>query len=260
MSKKQCGDDDRYSIQRRVARVGPQGQKRIGEAKAVVVGVGALGGTIASLLVRGGIGEILLIDDDRVEKGNLHRQILFTEADARANKTKVKAAERTLTEASSLVSIKTRAERLEDANAVEILKGASIVLDATDNLSTRFVINTTCVALGIPWIYGGVVATMGMVMPVVPAQGGACLRCLFEPPKGEEEAAIPSTATHGVIGPAPAAIAALQVGAAFRILVGDFAPPTQLWSIDVWQGTSDVVTVNRSDSCPLCGAGKSSVD
>jgi len=245
---------ERYATQIRVERVGREGQELLGRAAALVVGVGALGSSIAHQLVRGGVGKVTLIDGDRTELGNLHRQILYSEADARQARPKAEAAREHLSEANSSVTIESVVGRLDSSNAQELVAVADVVVDGTDNLRTRFLLNDRCAELGVPWVYGGVAATHGMVLPVLPGRT-ACLRCLFDEPAPDE----PETSTAetlGVFGPTPAVVGALEAAAAIRILVGDFEPPTALTSIDVWTGECDTIVIQPSPGCPSCAAAR----
>lgn len=242
---------DRYAVQVRVERLGAAGQERLARASALVVGVGALGSSIAVQLVRSGIGRVTLVDGDRVELSNLHRQVLYAEVDVRAGRPKVEAARERLAAMNGEVEIRAVLGRFDEESASELLAGVDVVLDGTDNLRTRFLVNALCHDAQLPWVYGGVAATHGMMMPVVPGQT-ACLRCLFEEPaEGDEE--LSTAETVGVLGPAPAVVGALQAAAAIRLLAGTFQPPTRLTSIDVWTGEADAIAVLPLAGCPVCG-------
>jgi len=240
---------DRYAVQERVRQIGPAGQARLAKSRAVVVGVGALGSSISHQLARSGVDTVYLIDSDQVELGNLHRQILYTEEDVREDRPKALAAGDHLRAANSQVTLKTVVDRLDEANADDLLEGADIVVDGTDNLASRYLINRACISTGIPWVYGGVAGTHGLVMPIIPGRG-PCLRCLFEDPPEEE---VSTASTGGVFGPAPAVIGAFEAALAIRILVGDLPLPAKLLSIDVWSSEADVIEVQRSPDCPACG-------
>ena len=245
-----AGDDPRYEVQRRVAQIGARGQERLARSRAVVVGVGALGGTVAGLLVRAGVGHVVVVDPDRAELGNLHRQVLFTEADASQRRLKVEAAVERLREANGSVTVEGVAARLDAGNAEALLRGADVVVDGTDNLATRYLVNEVCVRAGVPWVYGGIAGVHGMVMPVLPGEG-PCLRCLFADELPAEE--VSTSQTEGVLGPTPAVVGALEAAQAIRILVGGLAPPVRLLSIDVWTLAVDSLEVVRAPGCPTCG-------
>jgi adenylyltransferase/sulfurtransferase len=239
----------RYAVQARVEQVGAAGQARLARSTAVVVGVGALGSTIAHQLVRGGVGHVRLIDADRPEIGNLHRQILYTEADVASGRAKAVLAAEHLAAANGDVAVDGVVARLDKANVAALLDGADVVVDGTDNLATRFVINARCVAAGVPWVYGGIAGVHGLVLPILPGRG-PCLRCLF--PEGPPEVEAPTSEAFGVFGPTPAVVGALEAAQAMRILVGAASLPVRLLSIDVWGAVADALEVHRSLGCPDC--------
>jgi len=241
---------ERYATQIRVEQLGHERQEKLSSCKAAIVGVGALGSTISQLLVRAGVGKILLVDGDRAERGNLHRQILYTEEDSDKARPKIDAALERLRAANSSVDIEGFNGRLVPDNARKLLAGADVVVDGTDNLLTRFLINEVCVELKLPWVYGGIAGVRGMVMPIIPGEG-PCLRCIFfdEVPENETPVAV----STGVFGPTPAVVGALQAAQAIRILVDDVTKPVQLLSVNVWTGETDSLPVKRSPACAICG-------
>lgn len=202
------------------------------------------------LLARGGVGFIRLIDGDRVDLTNLHRQLLYTEEDVEHQRHKAAIAAERLAQANSHITIEAVTERLDTTNAGQLLDDVDVVVDGTDNLATRYLINETCVEAGVPWIYGGIAGTHGLVMPLLVGRG-PCLRCLFSegPPEREE----PTSETDGVFGPTPALVASIQATLAIRVLLEDLEPPISLFSIDVWTGETDRLTVKRAPDCPTCG-------
>ena len=148
---------DRYSRQILLREIGSDGQKKIGESKVVVVGCGALGTHASSMLVRAGVGETIVVDPDRVDITNLHRQTLFGE-DA-VGKPKAETAQGMLRSINSEVGIKGIVARVTEDNVEDIIAGADAVIDGTDNMTARFIVNDACVKLMIPWVYGGAVGT-----------------------------------------------------------------------------------------------------
>lgn len=240
---------ERYATQERVRQIGTEGQAQLSSSFAVVVGVGALGSSIAIQLTRAGVGTVRLIDSDEVELGNLHRQILYNEADVRQGRAKALAAVDHLRAANSDVTLEPKVDRLVEENANDLIAGAHVVVDGTDNLATRYIINRACLAAGIPWVYGGVAGTHGLVIPVVPGKG-PCLRCLFDDPPEKE---VSTASTVGVFGPAPAVVGAMEAAQAMRLLIGDIPSPASMLSIDVWTGEVDSIEVHRSADCTACG-------
>jgi len=175
------------------APLGPEGQERLANASAVLVGCGAIGAATANLLVRAGIGRLRIIDRDFVETSNLQRQTLFDEADAREALPKAVAAENKLRSINSDVRIEGIVADLNSRNVVEMLSDFPLILDGTDNFETRFLVNEFAVKTQTPWIYAAAVASYGITMTILPGQT-ACLACLAEspPPWGSRKPATPS--------------------------------------------------------------------
>src|SRR5256884_6923716 len=167
----------RYARQTLLAWIGERGQQKLSSSRVVVVGCGALGGTAAEQLTRAGVGHLAIVDRDIVELSNLQRQVLFDEEDARANLPKAVAAERRLRRINSSIQIRGVIADLNPENAEELLN-ADLILDATDNVETRYLINDFSVKTGTPWLYTGCVGTEGRVMAILPGKT-ACLQCLF---------------------------------------------------------------------------------
>lgn len=237
---------DRYSRQTLLPEIGKSGQKRLAGARAVVIGCGALGTHTVSFLVRAGVGEVHVIDRDIVDITNLQRQTMFDELDVGRAKAKV-AQERAARINSEVTAIGTVAEI--NATTVEgLIEGADVVIDATDNMETRFIVNDACVKHAIPWVYGGAVGVSGMVLAVVPE--GPCLRCVFRslPEPGE----LPTCDTSGIVNTLPAAVSALQATEAFKILTGK-KPNPELLVLDIWAPDVQKVKVRKDPACPSCG-------
>ncbi len=244
--------DGRFERQERFAPLGPAGQARLGEARVLLVGCGALGGVLAQTLARAGVGTLVLVDRDVVDRSNLARQVLFEERHARAGTPKVVAAAEALARIGGPTRVEVHARHLDASNVRALAEGAALVLDGTDNLRTRYLLNDLSVASATPWIYGGVVGASGLVLAVVPGRG-ACLRCLFPdpPPAGS----LATCDTAGVILPAVGAVASFQAGLALRLLAAgaDGLEPA-LVELDVWSGTARRVAAPRDPDCPCCGA------
>jgi len=247
------GPDGRYAKQVLFAGIGPEGQSRIGTGDVVVVGLGALGCASATQLARGGVGRLRLIDRDVVEWSNLQRQTLYDEADARRRLPKAVSAAERLRAANSSIDIIPHVADVTPRNVEELLAGCDLVVDGTDNLETRFLLNDACVKRGIPWVYGGAVGSSGSVMAIVPGRT-ACLRCLLrdEPDAG----LLPTCETEGVLAAAPGVVGSLQAAAALQLLVG-VEPSATLICFDVWEPVEfHTVAVLRREDCPVCGAGR----
>jgi adenylyltransferase/sulfurtransferase len=239
---------ERYSRQILFPGIGEEGQQRLRAATAAVVGCGALGSFHAGALARAGIGRLLLIDRDFVEWSNLQRQWLYEEADARDALPKAAAAARALARINSEAEIVPHVADLTPESIGELLEGASIVLDGTDNFETRFLLNDYCVEHGLPWIYGGAVGSYGVAMPLMP--GGACFECVFpEPPQGPQ----PTCETAGVLNTITSLVASWQVSLALQILCGR-RPEPKITMFDAWAGSVRQVEMPPPDpQCPACG-------
>jgi molybdopterin-synthase adenylyltransferase len=245
-------DRERYSRQILLPGIGPEGQERLLASRAAVVGCGALGSFQAAALARAGVGRITLIDRDYVESANLHRQWLFDESDAEQALPKAAAARRALTRINSSVALDARIADLTASNAIDLLAGAGVILDGTDNFETRYLINDFCVSRGVPWIYGAAVGTYGLEMPVLPGRT-ACLRCVFpDPPAGVQ----PTCETAGVLNVITSAVASFQVADALKILAGrpESVVP-RITTLDLWDGgVRQVRQPPPAPDCPCCGA------
>lgn len=243
----------RFARQTRFAPLGPDGQARLESSRVLLVGCGALGGVLAQSLVRAGVGQLVLTDRDTVELSNLPRQVLFEDRHARAGTPKVEAALESLARIGGPTRVEAHAVHVDAHNLPELARGVDLVLDGTDNLATRYVVNDLCVREGLPWIYGGVVGSGGLVMAVRPGEG-PCLRCLFpEPPPASS---LPTCETDGVVLPAVGAVASIQAGLALRLLAAPDRPrPFQasLIEVDVWDGSARSLVARRSEGCPCCG-------
>jgi len=254
---------DRYHRQTLLRQIGQAGQARLAGASVLLVGCGALGTVTAEQLVRAGVGFLRIVDRDVVELSNLQRQVLFDEADATHATPKALAAVARLAKINSSVTLDAVPADVHNAN-IEELAGLSIgnskpqtqhppvdlIIDGTDNVATRYLINDVSVKHNLPWIYGAAVGTEGRAMLVVPGKS-ACLRCIFPTPMNPTELATCDTA--GVLSTVSAMIASYQSTLAIRYLVGDEVAPAML-SVDVWAGRFKQVDLTdaRRDDCACC--------
>jgi adenylyltransferase/sulfurtransferase len=194
------------------------------------------------------VGHLVLVDRDFVELSNLQRQSLFDEEDARQRLPKAIAAARKLARVNSEIEIAPLIADVTPRNVEELIAGANLVMDATDNLETRLLLNDACLKAGIPWIYGGAVGSSGIVMSIVPGET-PCLRCLIDepPPPG----VLPSCDTVGVLNATTATVASIQTAEALKLLTGH-APAAGVLYLDVWEGTFDRMPLERRPDCPAC--------
>lgn len=190
---------------------------RIERSRVLVTGVGALGCTIASLLARGGVGFLRLVDRDGPELRNLHRQILFDEDDVRLGRSKAEAAAGKLRAANSAITVHPIVAEIGPDNIHELLAGIDLVVDALDNMRTRYAVNDAIIECDIPYIFGGAVETSGNVMTVIPGVT-PCLRCLWPDPVAVKDHA--KAADVGVLSSTASTVASVQAGEAFKLLAG----------------------------------------
>jgi adenylyltransferase/sulfurtransferase len=242
---------DRYSRQVLFSGIGSDGQKRLGAARVAVVGCGATGSAVASLLARSGVGTLRIIDRDYVEPSNLQRQSLFDEADAAESVPKAIAAARRIAAFNSQIAVEPRVTDLTPANIGQLLAGAQIVLDGSDNFETRYLVNDYAVKNSVPWIYAAAVASYGVTLNVMPGKT-ACLACLFpDPPQGTFE----TCETAGILNSAANLVASLEATEAVKFLVGaeDKLRPTLL-SFDLWQNQqAEIDASHPRAACRCCG-------
>jgi molybdopterin/thiamine biosynthesis adenylyltransferase len=260
----QIPDYERYSRQVLFAGIGERGQQRLRSGHAAIVGVGATGAATAGLLARAGAGRLTLIDRDFVEPSNLQRQMLFDEQDARDALPKAEAARRHLQRINSGVRLDAHIADLTPGNVDELLQGADVILDCTDNFETRYLLNDFCVRDGRPWIYAAAVGSYAATMNVLPRAAGvvaggpeavpptACLACIFPAaPAGNLE----TCETAGILATAVNLAASLQVTEAIKLLTGQ--PEVlrrSLLSFDLWTGErSEVAAGKPRTDCEVCG-------
>lgn len=246
---------DRYSRQILFAPLGQAGQERLHGARVVVIGCGALGTHSAEILARAGVGSIRLVDRDTVEWTNLHRQGGFEEVHARERAAKAEALAGWLRRINSAIAVEACVADYRFVNALELAQHASILVDGTDNLPTRFLLNDVSWKLGLPWVYAGAVGSSAHVQ-FFAGTAGPCLRCQLPelPPPG----AIATCDTAGVIGPAAAVAASWQAALVLRYLsqgnAAGLAGSKAL--LDPWNQTARVVAVERDPRCAVCVEGR----
>lgn len=245
---------DRYSRQELFSGIGPSGQKRLLESRAAVVGCGATGSSVVGLLARAGVGNIRVIDRDYVEASNLQRQSLFDEHDAAESMPKALAAANKIASVNSDVSVDSIVADLTPTNAAELLGNVQLILDATDNFETRYLINDFAVQQNTPWIYMAAVGAYGLTMNILPGET-ACLSCVFPAaPQGVVE----TCDTAGILNTAANLVASIGVTEALKFLVGqDIKLRRSLLSFDLWSNDcSEIATAKPRADCPTCGSRK----
>ena len=256
-------DRDRYSRQILFPGIGESGQQRLAAAHVAIVGCGATGAASASLLARAGVGTLTLIDRDFVEFSNLQRQILFDEADAAASLPKAEAARRKIALFNSAVTVHPRIADLVPANIVELLGSCDLILDATDNFETRYLINDFAVQQSIPWIYAAAIGAYAATMNILPVayppkknqtySPTACLACIFPAlPSGPVE----TCDTAGILSTAVNFAASIQVTEALKFLTGQpHLMRRSLLSLDLWTNhRSEIATSTPDPACSVCAS------
>ncbi len=206
----------RYLSQRIFTGIGEKGQELLKEGRVLLVGCGALGTVNAQFLARAGVGYLRLVDEDQVELANLHRQVLFDESDAEAGILKVHVAKKRLKEINSEVSIEIHDYYFTEDNMDILTEGIDIIIDCTDNFSARRLIDQAALKKGIPWVYGGVAGSVGMVK-FVSADRGETMEDFLDIRDGSN---ILTTCRDGVINTVPGVVASLQSTETIKFLTG----------------------------------------
>ena len=247
---------DRYMRQTRFAFFGVEGQRRLGNARMLVCGCGALGSVVADLLVRAGVGYLRIVDRDFVELDNLHRQVLFTEQDAAEQLPKAVAAHRRLAQVNSLVEIDSVVADVNASNIRHLTADMDVLVDGTDNFETRYLLNDLAVEQNLPWVFAGCVGAEGQTMAIIPGQT-PCLSCFLpEPPPASSQ---PTCETAGVLGPLVGVIASLQAMEALKLGSGNAAAVNpNLTVLDLWNNQLRTINMTKSHhaDCPTCGVRK----
>ena len=246
---------ERYSRQILFNGIGKEGQRRLGQSRALLVGCGALGSAHAEALARAGVGKLRIVDRDFVEASNLQRQTMFTEQDAAERTPKAVAAANHIGELNSEIEVEAEIADVNHSNIERLITDCDVVLDGTDNFATRYLINDACVKHEHNWIYGAAVGSYGVTMTIRPHQT-PCLRCVFE--EAPPAASAPTCDTAGVIMPIISVVAAVQVSEALKLLTGDLAAlHGSLMQFDVWRNEWRKINPGPpAPDCPTCAEGK----
>lgn len=229
--------------------LGKSGQESLQNAHVLIIGAGALGSASSEMLARAGVGNITIVDRDYVEWSNLQRQQLYTEDDATNKLPKAIAAKNRLEQINSEISIYSLIMDINATNIEELIKGKSVILDATDNFETRMIVNDAAVKHGIPFLFGACVASYGLTFSVIPGKT-PCLNCLMThlPLDGI------TCDTVGVISPIVQMVTAHQVTHALQLLTGHELVPI-IQSFDIWKNEHAEINFSKlkDKNCPTCG-------
>jgi molybdopterin/thiamine biosynthesis adenylyltransferase len=245
--------DERYSRQILFAGIGAEGQRKIAAARVAIIGCGATGSALATLLARAGVGTLRIIDRDFVEPSNLQRQSLFDEKDAAESLPKAIAAARKIAAFNSQIVVEPKVEDLVPANIEASLDGMSLLLDGTDNFETRYLINDYAIDRSLPWIYSAAVGSYAVTLNIVPGQT-ACLACIFpDSPRGMVE----TCETSGILNSAVNFVASVAATEALKLLVAGADAPhlrRSLLSFDLWSNEhAEVSAAKPRPGCRACG-------
>lgn len=241
---------DRYSRQTLFAPIGKEGQERLRSSSVTIIGCGALGTVLANNLGRAGIGRLVIADRDFIEMNNLQRQILFDEDDVTRHVPKAVAAAERLRKMNSEIRVEALVEDINADGIEALVRETDLLLDATDNFETRYLLNDVCVKHQKPWIYSGVVASYGVTMNILPGDT-PCLRCVF--PEMPTPGTTATCDTAGVLNGIVGAITGIASTEAIKILLkSDKISRDMLW-MDVWENTYERIELPRQPDCPACG-------
>ncbi|HTU40423.1 MAG TPA: ThiF family adenylyltransferase [Candidatus Aquilonibacter sp.] len=251
VTKDTSAAEERYSRQILFGGIGVDGQKHLAAGRVAILGCGATGSAVASLLARAGVGTLRIIDRDYVEPSNLQRQSLFDEKDASESLPKAIAAARKIAGFNSAAKAEAEVEDATPANINRLLDDIALIIDGTDNYETRYLVNDYAVKHGVPWIYAAAVGSYGITMNILPGST-ACLACIFpEMPQGMVE----TCETSGILNTAVNVVASIAATEAMKLLIGGEAAKKlrkTLWSFDVW--TNDHTEISASNPRPDCRA------
>ena len=237
---------ERYTSQLRLPELGLEGQRKLLESRVLIVGAGGLGCPVAMYLAAAGLGELTIVDDDRVSLSNLPRQVLYRSEDV--GQLKAPLAARALRGMNSDIRVNEITKRLDPENVRDLLSGMNVIVDACDNFETRFLVNDIAAELGIPVVHGAVHRFEGVVTVFDPGSGGPCLRCLHpEPPEPES---CGSCAEVGVLGVLPGLVGIYQSLEALKLLAG-FGEPLKgrVLTLDTLSGGHRVFQLPPNKSC-----------
>lgn len=241
---------DRYSRQTLFAPIGKEGQERLRASSVTIIGCGALGTVLANNLCRAGIGRLVIADRDYIELNNLQRQILFDEDDVARRLPKAVAAAEKLRRVNSDTTVEALVEDINADGIETLVQNTDLVLDATDNFETRYLLNDVCIKYQRPWIYSGVISSYGVTMNILPGDT-PCLRCVF--PDMPLPGTTPTCDTAGVLNGIVGAITGVASTEALKILLKSEKVSRAMFWMDLWENTCDRIELPRQPDCSACG-------
>ena len=240
----------RYSRNILLQEVGIEGQKKLINARVLIVGAGGLGCPAALYLAAAGVGTMGIADFDMVELSNLNRQVLHTSADV--GRMKTESAHDAIKRINPEITVITYEERLTAKTILDVIKDYDIVMDATDNIKTKLLLNDACYFAGKPYIFGGAVQFVGQASVLHPASGGPCIRCLF--PHNPEQSTAPSCSEAGVMGVVPGLIGLVQATEVLKLILKIGEPMIgKFFYFSALDASFNTMMFERNPNCPLCG-------
>lgn len=241
---------ERYERQMLLSEIGEEGQKKLKNARVLIIGAGGLGSPAALYLAGAGIGTLGIVDDDEVSISNLHRQIIHKEGAVGVNK--AESAKASIEAFQSEIVVNTYPYRLTKENACELFSQYDFVIDAVDNFEAKFLINDTCVALKKAFCHAGVIQTQGQLLTYVPGKG-PCYRCIFE--EVPEEGSVPTAREVGIIGPVAGIFGCMQAMEAIKYIIGFGELMTgKMFIMDIKTWESRIAKFPRkTPGCKACG-------
>lgn len=248
----------RYQRQISFEHFGKSSQEHLSKKRALIIGCGALGGSIAEILARAGIGSLRIVDPDVIELGNLHRQFLFDEEDAANSRPKIESARNRLLRINSGLELETICEKFTEKNAWKLSESIDVILDGCDNFETRYLMNSTALERSVPFVHGGILGAGGQMTVLNPGIG-PCFACVF----GElmethnSESGPDGIAAHGILSPIVQIIASLEAMEAIKILSGNSESVRKImYRIDLWPiKFREFELPPRNPNCSVCGCG-----
>ncbi len=239
---------DRYSRHIIMDEIGPEGQAALLDASVLVVGAGGLGSPVLQYLAAAGVGSIGIVDDDTVERSNLQRQVVHGDADV--GRPKVESAREFVAALNPDVDVTTHELRVDTATVTDLVDGHDVVVDASDNFPTRYLLNDACVLADVALSHGAIYRFEGQVTTVTGGQ--PCYRCLF--PAAPPDGAVPDCATTGVLGVLPGTVGAFQATEVVKLCTGTGDTlDGRLLAYDAADMSVEAVTLRPNPSCPVCG-------
>ncbi|MDV4145093.1 HesA/MoeB/ThiF family protein [Shimia sp. FJ5] len=241
---------NRYARHIVLREVGGLGQKKLKDAKVLVVGAGGLGSPALLYLAAAGVGTIGVVDDDDVDNSNLQRQVIHR--DDAIGMPKVFSAQSAMEAQNPFVIVKPYQRRLDEETAAALVAEYDLVLDGTDNFETRYLVNRACVAAGVPLVSGALSQWEGQLSVFDPKAGAPCYECVF--PEAPAAGLAPSCAEAGVIGPLPGVVGTMMAVEAVKVITGAGAALRgEMLIYDALYGESRKITLKRREGCPVCG-------